>query len=71
MENILNSKWMKSSIITCLSCFILLITTVSCKENKEYTKENKEYTNVFVGEPTGTKLEAMGAELDPHFFLKI
>jgi hypothetical protein len=31
-------------------------------------KENKEYENVFVGEPTGTRLEALGAELDPHFF---
>lgn len=26
------------------------------------------YTEVFVGEPTGVELEAMGAELDPHFF---
>ncbi len=28
----------------------------------------KDYTDVFVDQPTETKLEAMGAELDPHFF---
>ncbi len=47
--------------ISCFVCFFLLIITVSCKTNKKYE-------DVFVGEPTGTRLEAIGAELDPHFF---
>ena len=42
-------------------CFLLLITVVSCKTNEKYE-------DVFVGNPTGTRLEAIGTELDPHFF---
>lgn len=30
--------------------------------------QQKEFTDVTVGKPTAVKLEAMGAELDPHFF---
>ncbi len=41
---------------------LLLLTVISSCNIK------KEYTDVFVGEPTGIKLEAFGAELDPHFF---
>lgn len=41
--------------VTFLACF-------SCKNGV------KDHTDVFVGQSTGTKLEAMGAELDPHFF---
>lgn len=48
---------MKNRII---SLFILFITVISCNK--------KEYTDVFVGAPTGTELESMGTELDPHFF---
>jgi alpha-galactosidase len=49
-----------SNRISYIFGLLLLIISVSCKE--------KVYEDVFVGEPTGTKLEALGAELDPHFF---
>ena len=52
---------MKNNIVFYSITFLLLFIIVSCKESKLYT-------DVFVGQPTGTKLEAMGAELDPHFF---
>ncbi len=52
---------MKNNMVSCVVGILLLAIVVSCKENKEYE-------NVFVGEPTGAKLEALGAELDPHFF---
>ncbi len=51
---------MNNKNIYSISLF-LLIVLFSCKEKKVYD-------NVFVGKSTGTKLEAMGAELDPHFF---
>lgn len=47
------------------SSLLCLLAAVSCKTNE---KEYAEYTNVFLNEQTGIKLEAMGAELDPHFF---
>lgn len=43
-----------------IGCLFLLILA-ACN-----TKRN--YSEVFVGSPTATTLEAMGAELDPHFF---
>jgi hypothetical protein len=51
---------MKNKIFYFLS-FLLLIIAVSCKEKKNCT-------DVFLGKSTGIKLEAVGAELDPHFF---
>ena len=50
-----------NKIILYFICLLVLITVSSCKTNKKYE-------DVFVGEPTGTRLEAIGAELDPHFF---
>ncbi|MGV8136961.1 MAG: hypothetical protein AB2L20_17255 [Mangrovibacterium sp.] len=52
---------MKNNMVSCFVGILLLAIVVSCKENQEYE-------NVFVGEPTETKLEALGTELDPHFF---
>ena len=52
---------MKNSIPSYLFGLFLFSLMISCSENNEYK-------DVFVGEPTGTKLEAIGAELDPHFF---
>lgn len=40
---------------------LLLTVILSCKVKKEYK-------DVFLGNPTGTKLEALGVEFDPHFF---
>ncbi|PVD52819.1 hypothetical protein DC498_07790 [Terrimonas sp.] len=51
---------MNNSIKNFIALFSILMI-VSCKTEKKATE-------VFVGEPTGVKLEAMGAELDPHFF---
>ncbi|WP_298653367.1 hypothetical protein [uncultured Proteiniphilum sp.] len=63
MMNIVISHRVKSHRVLGFSCFIWLFFIVSCKTN-----ENREYSNVFVGKQTGTKLEAIGVELDPHFF---
>lgn len=52
---------MKSTIISLFGCLLLSVAVVSCKKGKVYE-------NVFLGEPTGVKIEALGAELDPHFF---
>lgn len=69
MENTLNSISVKKSLFFCLLGLLSSGTILSCNErNKEEANTPKEYTAVSVGEPTGTKLEAIGAELDPHFF---
>jgi len=52
---------MKNILVFCFINIVLFFVAVSCKESKIYT-------DVFVRQPTGTRLEAMGAELDPHFF---
>lgn len=71
MEKIFNSNlWIKNSI-TWFACFSMLMIIVSCKNNATDTDSygnNTTYMDVFLGESTGVKLEAMGAELDPHFF---
>ncbi len=50
----------KIIVFSIVFCFIVFS---SCK-----TAEDNKYQDVFVSEPTGTKLEAIGVELDPHFF---
>jgi len=50
-----------NKIILYFFCLLVLITGSSCKTNKKYV-------DVFVGEPTATRLNAIGAELDPYFF---
>ena len=52
---------MEYNMITRSVCILSLLVTVSCSRTSKYS-------DVFVGEPVGTKLEAMGAEFDPHFF---
>ena len=52
---------MKNNILTYFVCLFALTVLFSCK--KEIV-----YEDVFIGDSTGTKLEAIGAELDPHFF---
>lgn len=59
----INSKKM-IQLNTYISCFLgslMFVVLTSCSGKKVYTE-------VSVGEPTGVKLEAMGVELDPHFF---
>ncbi len=46
-----------------VACFLWLCAAIACK-----TAGNDEYRNVFVVDSTGTQLEAVGIELDPHFF---
>ncbi len=47
-------------------CFLCLsMMAVSCTVNG---RKQSEYRDVFLGDPTGVTLEAIGAELDPHFF---
>lgn len=46
------------------SCLLWMISmTISCNR----VEENR-YQELVVGESTGTRLEAVGVELDPHFF---
>lgn len=47
-----------------IACFLWLCTAIACKT----TGNDHEYRDVFVVDPTDTQLEAIGAELDPHFF---
>jgi alpha-galactosidase len=67
MKNILNIKWRKNDITSFVIGLLSLILVVSCKKQNE-TMDEEGYTEVIVGEPTGTTLEAIGAEMDPHFF---
>ena len=52
---------MKNYIPFILSCLLMLFIILACNNTSKYT-------DILVDKPTGIKLEAMGAELDPHFF---
>ena len=45
------------------SCLLWICMAVSCN-----SVEENRYQELVVGESTGTQLEAVGVELDPHFF---
>ena len=59
-------------------CSLLLLFTMSCTEKTEgepveepgdFPEEDAvECTAVTLGDPTGVKVQAVGVELDPHFY---
>lgn len=65
MKNEIISIKKNNAFLLCFSLFVMSIIVISCNK-KECLK--KEYFDVSIGVATGTELEAIGAELDPHFF---
>lgn len=54
----------KGEINNSIRCFLYVLSLVIAISGQSQS----QYTAVTVGKATGTALEAMGAELDPHFF---
>lgn len=63
MKYSINLNKINNRIIYGFACFLWLCAAISCK-----TAGNNEYRDVFVVNSTGTQMEAIGVELDPHFF---
>lgn len=62
ISNRINNRMMQG-----IACFLWLCAAIACKDVGK-TADNNEYKDVFVADSTGTQIEAIGTELDPHFF---